>query len=134
MERDWIYIGIFLEEESKNKLKQCYQIPSDWKEYYDHITIVFNDGSELSRVVKEINMENVGEFYSIKITGVGVSEKALALKVELPTCVVCVNKVPHITLGVAPEAKPVDSNFITIWHDVEPIYVGGTMKVYRPTT
>ena len=129
--KNWIYIGIFLEEDSKKELKECYQIPSDWKEYYDHITIVFNDGSELSRVVKEMNMENVGEFYSIKITGVGVSEKALALRVELPTCVVCANKIPHITIGVAPDAKPVDSNDITIWHDIDPIHVGGTMMVYR---
>ena len=129
--KNWIYIGIFLEEDSKKELKECYQIPSDWKEYCDHITIVFNDGSELSRVVKEMNMENVGEFYSIKITGVGVSEKALALRVELPTCVVCANKIPHITVGVAPDAKPVDSNDITIWHDIDPIHVGGTMMVYR---
>jgi hypothetical protein len=129
--KNWIYIGIFLDEDSKKELKECYQIPSNWKEYYDHVTIVFNDGSELSRVVKEMNMENVGEFYSIKITGVGVSEKALALRVELPACVVCANKIPHITLGVAPDAKPVDSNDITIWHDIDPIHVGGTMMVYR---
>lgn len=131
MERNWIYIGIFLEEDSKKELKECYQIPSNWKEYYDHVTIVFNDGSELSRVVKEMNIENVGEFYSIKITGVGVSEKALALRVELPACVVCANKIPHITLGVAPNATPVESNNITIWYDVEPFNVAGTMRVYR---
>ena len=117
MEKNWIYIGIFLEESSKCMLRQFYQIPEDWKEYYDHVTITFNDGSELSRVVKEMNRDNIGEFYTFKVTGIGVSEKALALRVELPTFVVCSNKIPHITLGVAPNATPVESNNITIWYD-----------------
>ena len=82
--KNWIYIGIFLDEDSKKELKECYQIPSNWKEYYDHMTVVFNDDSELSKIVKQANAENIGEFYPLKAVAVGISDKAMALKVELP--------------------------------------------------
>ena len=130
--KSWIYVGIFLDEESAKELKELYQLPDGWKEYYDHMTVVFNDDSELSKIVKQANAENIGEFYPLKAVAIGISDKAMALKVELPIGVVCANEIPHITLGTSPEGSPVDSNDITIWNTIsEPLFIGGTMRVYR---
>ena len=36
---------------------------------------------------------------------------------------VSVNKIPHITICTFNDGKPVDSNMITEWKDIEPITV-----------
>lgn len=94
-----------------------YDIPENWKWYGDHVTLCFNDGSELSKVAAEINKGYVGATLGFKITGIGISENAMALRVQLPIGVVCTNRVAHITIGC--KNKPVDSNNITIWHDID---------------
>ena len=38
-------------------------------------------------------------------------------------CTVCANKIPHITICTFNGGKPVDSNNITEWKDIEPIIV-----------
>jgi len=45
MEENWIYVGIFLDDTSKKKLKKLYNIPEGWKEYFDHMTVIYNDES-----------------------------------------------------------------------------------------
>lgn len=130
---DWIYMGIFLDDDSKDYLKKYYSLPKDWKGYYDHMTIVFNDGTELSKIVKEINDKHIGKRCTIRVVAIGISEKAIAVKVELPLGIVCANKIPHITLGVAPGCKPVDSNDITIWNKVSRdfAYLTGSVEVVK---
>ena len=125
--KNWIYIGIFLDTLTKNLLKQRFSLPEGWMEYCDHMTVVYNDGSELSKIVKEANKSNMGKRHTLKIVAIGVSEKAIAVKVQLPFGVVCANKIAHITLGTSPEGKPVDSNDITIWNDIIPEYINGMM-------
>lgn len=129
--KNWIYVGIFLDDESKEDLKELFPTPKDWKEYYDHMTVVFNDGSRIANIVKEYNETNVGGEFPLVITGVGISENAMAVKVKLPLDVICANPIPHITLCVSPEGKPSDSNNIEIWHDVDQVELWGTMKVYE---
>ena len=125
----WIYFGIFLDKPSKDRLKMYFDIPEDWKWYGDHVTLCFNDGSELSKVAAEINKAYVTFKHFIKVTGIGISENAMALRVQLPTGVVCTNKVAHITIGC--KNKPVDSNAIEIWHDINNFTLFGEINVYN---
>lgn len=130
MEKDWIYFGIFLDKLSKEYLKMHFSIPKNWKWYADHVTLCFNDNSLLSKVAAEINADYVGAERSIKITGIGISENAMALRVQLPVGVVCTNKVAHITIGA--KTKPVDSNAIEIWHDIDSFTLSGEIDIYYP--
>jgi hypothetical protein len=127
MERNWIYFGIFLDKLSKERLRMNFDIPEGWKWYGDHVTLCFNDNSVLSKVASEINAGYVGAERKFKVTGIGISENAVALKVQLPIGVVCTNKVAHITIGA--KTKPVDSNAIEIWHDIDSFYVYGEIDV-----
>ncbi len=123
----WIYVGIFLDSLSRERLKMKFDIPEGWKWYGDHVTLCFNDSSLLSKVASEINAGYIGVECSIKITGIGISENAMALRVQLPMGVVCTNKVAHITLGA--KIKPVDSNAIEIWHDIDSLTLYGEIDV-----
>ena len=123
----WIYFGIFLDKSSKERLKMDFDIPESWKWYGDHVTLCFNDGSELSKVAAEINEGYVGAERSIKVTGIGISENAMALRVQLPKGVVCTNKVAHITIGC--KNRPVDSNAIEIWHDIDSFLLSGEIDM-----
>lgn len=132
--KDWLYVGIFLVELSKNTLKEHYPIPKGWKKYYDHMTVVYNDGSQFAKNVKFINERHFCKRLTLRVIAVGISEKAMAVKVELPQGVVCANKIPHITLGVSPDGKPVDSNDITNWNTIHtPFYLTGIMMPYLQT-
>lgn len=64
------------------------------------------DGMELSML---------GSPVELFVEGVGQSERAYAVKVR--GSVGCFNKIPHVTLAVAPGHRPVDSNTITEWRD-----------------
>ena len=138
MKNNWIYIGIFLDEKSKKLLKKLYPPPADfWTEYYDHMTVVFNDNTMIAKAVKSVNENNIGKKFKLKLVGPGISEKAYAVQVELPKGVVSANKITHITMGVAPidGANAVDSNYITNWSKVyDNVYLTGEMKVYVPLT
>ena len=113
--KNWIYIGIFLDERSKKSLKKLYPVPEGWKEYYDHMTVVFNDSTDIAEAVKSINEDNLYKRFKLKVVGPGISDKAYAIQVELPNGVVCANKITHITLGTSKEGNAVDSNYITNW-------------------
>ena len=133
MENIWVYVGIFLDELSKRKLKRLYPTPVDWKEYYDHMTVVYNDDTDLAKAIKSFNDHNIGKTFKLKVVSVGMSDKAFAVYVELPQCIVCANKIAHITLACSPEGNAVDSNYIPNWSNLsEPFEVKGTMKIFWP--
>jgi hypothetical protein len=117
MEKNWIYIGLFLVEDSKKFLKKKFSIPEGWKVFCDHVTLVYNDGSELSKVAFKVNCSKIQSLSTITVTGIGISEKAIALRVAYPLGLVCTNRIPHIT--IAAKNAPVDSNDIVLWTDVE---------------
>lgn len=123
----WIYFGIFLDNLSKERLRILFDIPKGWKWYGDHITLCFNDGSELSKIAAEINRGYIGAERSFEVTGIGMSENAMALRVQLPIGVVCTNRVSHITLGA--KVRPVDSNAIEIWHDISSLTLSGEVDI-----
>lgn len=132
----WTYVGVFLDKKSKKKLKKLYTIPNDWKPYFDHMTVVFNDKSELADSIKNI-CDQLGEIkVKLQVVSQGISDKAYAVHVKVPAGIPCGNKISHITLAVSPTGKPVDSNYIENWIDVSDknLYVTGTLKTFNPLT
>lgn len=117
------YSGVLLDEESHKKLIGLYkdQIPDSWNLYAHHMTI-----NPFGLVPQEM----VGKSVSLKITHVGKSDKAIAVKVsgfEGKTN----NAFPHITIAVnvIGGGKPKDSNSITEWtEDKNNVSLNGTIQ------
>lgn len=114
---DWIYYGMFLDDSAKASLQEAFSdiIPEGWKPYCDHMTVIYNDGSENAQKWGETCEKEVGKRTMLTVTELGISDRAIAVKVSgYPTN----NSIPHITVAVAPGAKPVESNQITNWTPV----------------
>lgn len=133
--KNWIYYGIFFSDTTKaailNYTKKTlsnigYNIPDDWKVYCDHVTLLFNDKSEEKQKEAEGLNLFLGDQASMRVISIGISGRAIALEVDYITQ----NKHSHVTVAIAPEAKPVESNDITSWIPVEDsFYITGTYKV-----
>ena len=111
---DWLYYGMFLDEGGKTTLLDALRdiVPSDWKPYCEHMTVIYNDGSENAAKWAESCEKELGKRVVLMVTELGVSDRAIAVKVSgYPTN----NAIPHITVAVAPGAKPVESNRISNW-------------------
>ena len=128
--KNFEYIGLFLTEESKAELK-TWLVDSDYqpeilkseKEYLDHCTLLHRsqltwDNGDLH----DFPIDRLHEDFEIRIIGIGISDKAMAFKVNIFP-LVSVNKIPHITVCTFNDGKPVDSNMITGWKDIEPVTV-----------
>ena len=130
MKKDWIYYGVFLDEDSKKeileKASSLASIPENWNLFADHMTIVFNDGKN-SYDTNSLE-KHLGEEVSLKITSIGKSNEAIAFGVDYETN----NKRSHITVACAPGIKPVRSNFITLWKKIPEFTVNGKIDVVRP--
>lgn len=130
---DYEYYGLFLTQESKDKLaKQLFfngyspeselmKKRTGW--YLDHCTLLHRsqltwDNSNLHAFL----IDKLHEDFEIKIIGIGISDKAMAFKVNVFP-LVSVNKIPHITICTFNGGKPVDSNNITEWKNIKPIIV-----------
>lgn len=137
MENNWQYYGIFFGEKTKNllyrKASQYLDLPfmfenhnidiDTWKKYCDHVTIVYNDGNpEKQELANSLDLL-LGAQESMYVTHLGVSDKAVAFKVDYVTT----NKISHITVAVAPGAKPVESNYITNWEEIDGFYISGRL-------
>ena len=139
MKKPWIYYGIFFSVKTKRAIlnyakywiykKFNNDIPDDWKIYCDHMTLVFNDGSiEAQEDADFYENFGLGQTEGLMITDIGISDKAIAFKVSWYGKIA--NRIPHITVAVAPDAKPVDSNDIENWYNLgETFYVSGKIKV-----
>ena len=128
MDTNWIYYGIFFNDKTKALLfeKAKPYIPEGWKTYCHHMTIIFNDKSEEKNREAEALEICVGNHESLMVTGVGISDRAVAFSVDYETQ----NSVSHITIATAPGAKPVESNNITDWKPIEPFYVTGIVDKF----
>lgn len=120
------YVGVMLDRQSHKKLLNELHsvIPRDWKKIAHHMTIKLgNKPDNLSQFIEE----NFGKDFSLTATEVGISPKAIAVKIqsEVPTK----NSIPHVTVAVSPIGKPVDSNYITDWKPLaSPIQMTGTLS------
>ena len=130
---DYEYYGLFLTQGSKDILalwlffngyspeSELMKKRTGW--YLDHCTLLHRsqltwDNSNLHNFL----IDKLHEDFEIKIIGIGISDKAMAFKVNIFP-LVSVNKIPHITICTFNGGKPVDSNMITEWKDIEPITV-----------
>lgn len=130
---DYEYYGLFLTQGSKDILalwlffngyspeSELMKKRTGW--YLDHCTLLHRsqltwDNSNLH----DFLIDKLHEDFEIKIIGIGISDKAMAFKVNIFP-LVSVSKIPHITICTFNGGKPVDSNMITEWKDIEPITV-----------
>lgn len=130
------YFGLFLDTDTKNRLMDILTDNIDYnialnvadKIFIDHCTLLhvsqLHGNSEIYNYLKGY----VGEKFQIVINGVDISDKAMAFRVDEKS-VVCVNDIPHITIATFRGGKPVDSNEITNWKDIEPIII--TVKLEK---
>ena len=136
--KNFEYYGLFLTEESKTKLKAWLwendydfnndiikgTLPENW--HLDHCTLL-HWSQRTSNFLLEDTLGTALVLHGnlnqpIEINGIGVSDKAMAFKVNIFP-LVSVNKTPHITICTFNGGKPVDSNNITEWKDIKPIIV-----------
>lgn len=121
------YSAIVLDETSSLKLKKWAektfptQISFDrWKVYCHHMTVCMG---ELPSYLKG----DVGKEISLNVTGVGVSDLAIAVRVA---GYYTKNKIPHVTLAINTDlgGKPVASNNIHKWYPATGALVGMTLN------
>ena len=116
MDTIWIYVGAFLDDSTRELILNKYKsfIPEGWKLYCDHTTFAFNNNSPLAEAVYNHYKEAIGAEVELISVGLGKSDRAIALELSKDGFETT-NRVMHITLAVAPDAKPVESNAITDW-------------------
>ena len=96
--------------------------------FIDHCTLLHKSQLKDNEELQSYLESNLGKPISIKLVAVGVSDKAMAFKVE-GVDNICANEVPHITIATFRGGNPVDSNEITNWKDIKPIVV--TVKLEK---
>lgn len=105
---------LVLDDASHNKLIKLVKdyIPKGWKVFAHHMTINFRNG------LPENLKRDLGKVKSITATEIGVSDMAIAVRVEGYHSD---NKIPHITVAVnvAEGGRPAMSNNITNWSKLE---------------
>ena len=103
-----LYSAVVLDNESKDKLVNALskKLPEGWTVFAHHMTISFGKGLD--------DKSEIGKSVTLVVTELGLSDKAMAVKVEgYPTN----NKIPHVTVAVntANGGKPFNSNQIKEW-------------------
>ena len=130
------YFGLFLDEEIKKGLLDVFLTYLEEgnsigylmnKIYIDHCTLLHVSQLHGNSEIYNYLNDRIGEKYEIVINGIGISDKAVAFRVA-EYSIVCVNEIPHITITTFNGGKPVDSNNITEWKDIEPIIIKTTLK------
>eukprot|EP01122_Echinamoeba_exundans_P004749 TRINITY_DN14990_c0_g1_i1.p1 TRINITY_DN14990_c0_g1~~TRINITY_DN14990_c0_g1_i1.p1 ORF type:complete len:452 (-),score=98.70 TRINITY_DN14990_c0_g1_i1:39-1370(-) len=114
------YTAVVLNEKSKEKLRKRFPTPDGWTPYAHHMTVCL--GSLKAALAAKVpgldglTVDMLGTHTDLYVEAFGESERAQAVKVKV-TNVPSFNKVPHVTLSVAPGCRPVDSNFIREWRE-----------------
>lgn len=129
MDRNILYIGIELDEDSRELLKTKFGKQEGWKLYCHHMTSVFNTkGTELT-VPEELWLrENEGKQKFLIVSHYGETPKVAAVRVmvDAPSR----NRYKHITIATRDGGKPVDSNTIENWTLTEPLILTGKVKIW----
>ena len=133
---DCEYYGLSLTQESKDRLagwlffngyppeSGLMKKRTGW--YLDHCTLL-HKSRRTGRFLSEDTLSTAlimhgGIIESIRIDGIGISDKAMAFRVACPSNP-CADRIPHITVCTFNDGRPVDSNHITKWKDIEPVTV-----------
>ena len=134
MLENWIYFGVFLDADESERVYNIINslhgidIPDDWRKYTDHMTIIYNNKSEIAQAWAKATAPRVGEDVLLKATHIGMSDKAIAIRVNGE---MSANAIPHITIACSPTGKPVDSNKITNWREIVPFTISGKIDVLQ---
>jgi hypothetical protein len=113
-----VYFGAFLNDDSKILLLDKFgdYIPDGWRTICHHCTLSFGDPSD-NREVFDYIATFLGKTVEFEIVSIGISDDAIALGVA--GNIKSKNAIPHITLAIPPGGKPVNSNLIEDWRDIE---------------
>ena len=129
-----LYIALEVEINDKIKLisKFSTYVPTEnWTPRFicDHMTLAFH--TNLTEDIISFAKENEGKKFNYTINKIGISEKAIAFGII--TDVPSVNKNKHITLAINKNenGKPVDSNFINFWQNIDAIELTGTIVIHN---
>lgn len=114
LERKPNYYAVVLDDSSRLALLNAVKVPENWIVKAHHMTIV--PPKMVGRLLLWIK-NNMGKEVSMTVEAIGLSDKALAVKVS-SNDVKCLNSIPHITVAVSPEGKAKDSNSIQHWENV----------------
>ena len=130
---DFQYFGLFIDEYTRGILQ--YRILSNLfgekdKVFLDHCTLLHKSQIHNNPELYSYLNCHLGKHIKIKLVAIGMSNKAMAFKVEFyPTEVnMCANKIPYITIATFNGGKPVDSNYIRHWKDIESIEIITTLN------
>ena len=129
--KNYQYYGLFLDIDTKNMLMDNLTDNIDYnvadRIFIDHCTLLHKSQLEGNEKLQSYLESNLGKPISIKLVAVGVSDKAMAFKVE-GVDNICANEVPHITSATCRGGNPVDSNRIINWRCIEPIIVNTRLR------
>jgi len=121
------FTGVKLDRPSKDTLKEIFTPPPEWSVHIDHVTIKLGAYTLADKEKFGYEIGDVVNFHAIEL---GMSDKAMAVKVE---GVLSTNKIPHVTLAVAPHGKPKNSNDIKEWMPMPKIPLSGVVKEWKVT-
>ena len=109
-----VYFAIFLDQESVDRLKEAVAgiVPEGWKTLCHHCTLSFGDPSE-NKPLFEYIVWNLGKTVEIDVVTLGTSDDAIAVGVS--GSLVTANAIPHVTVAIPTDGKPVNSNKIENW-------------------
>ena len=118
-----LYTAVVLDKHSHDLLLTKFKekIPFDHpKIFAHHMTIVFGDG------LPDHVSANVGDTVTLTVTHLGLSKKAMAVKVK---GFWSKNEHPHVTIAVNEKegGKPVDSNHIQNWKPITKFTISGVV-------
>lgn len=121
--KDYQYFGLQVCNKDRNELvEKLTKIFSNKDFIVDHVTLMHVSQHD-NNLYNELNSK-IGRHVQIVIDKVGQTDKAVAFGIYLCSYRnMCKNKNPHITIMVRNGGKPVDSNYITDWEDIDPIIV-----------
>lgn len=119
----YVYVGVFLKKE--NLMKRIENLGSRLSKgiEFPHITFQFRP--------ENVNEKLFGSKIIVKAIGYGNNGKNEGLKVELSSTnpelqsMIEAIEVPHITLSISDDGKPVDTRFLS-FEDIEPFEICGT--------
>ena len=129
--KNYQYYGLFLDIDTKNMLMDNLTDNIDYnvadRILIDHCTLLHKSQLEGNEKLQSYLESNLGKPISIKLVAVGVSDKAMAFKVE-GVDNICANEVPHITIATFRGGNPVDSNKIINWTCIEPVVITAKLE------
>lgn len=112
-EQNIAYSGVLLDDSSREKLLSL-EIPDGWEKIAHHMTITMGPIVHPKGKHDFSSDYAVGSPVNLEVIAIGMSDKALAVKVRPPADISPKVKFPHVTIAVNREAggKPFDSNKI----------------------